>query len=74
MLVRKAKRDYYNKLNIRLVTDNRTFWKTVKPALSYKCQSKNKAALTEDDKVVLNDGEVAEIFYHFCVAVTESLD
>ena len=30
-LVGKAKSDYYNKLNHKKVSDNKTFWKTVKP-------------------------------------------
>ena len=72
-LFRQAKRDYYNKLDINLVTDNRKFWKTVKPALSDKCQSNNKIVLVEDDEIISDDTEVAEIFNSFFVTVTESL-
>ena len=35
-LTRKSKRDYYNNLDNRNVTDNKLFWKTVKPILSDK--------------------------------------
>ena len=72
-LFRQAKRDYYNKLDINLVTDNRKFWKTVKPALSDKCQSNNKIVLVEDDEIISDDTEVAEIFNSFFVTVEESL-
>ena len=30
-LVRKAKKDYYNNLDHENVTDNKTFWKSIKP-------------------------------------------
>ena len=70
---RQAKKDYYSKLDINLVTDNRKFWKTVKPALSDKCQSNNKIVLVKDDEIISDDIEIAEIFNRFFVTVTESL-
>ena len=72
-LFRQAKKDYYSKLDINLVTDDRKFWKTVKPALSDKCQSNNKIVLVEDDEIISDDIEVEEIFNCFFVTVTESL-
>ena len=30
-LIRKTKRDYYSNLNHKQVTDNKSFWKNVKP-------------------------------------------
>ena len=72
-LFRQAKKDYYSKLDINLVTDNWKFWKTVKPALSDKFQSNNKIVLVEDDEIISDDIEVAEIFNRFFVTVTESL-
>ena len=35
-LVRKAKKDYCNKLHHKDVTDNRTFWESIKPLSSGK--------------------------------------
>ena len=35
-MVRKAKKNYFNSLNIRNITDNKQFWKTVKPFFSSK--------------------------------------
>ena len=45
----------------------------MKPALSDKCQSNNKIVLVEDDEIISDDIEVAEIFNRFFVTVTESL-
>ena len=35
-LLRKAKFDYYQNINLGSLTDNRKFWKTVKPIFSDK--------------------------------------
>ena len=39
-MLRKTKKDYYEKLNDKDVNDNKTFWKTVKPFLSESHQWK----------------------------------
>ena len=72
-LFRREKRNYYNNLDISLVTDNKKFWKTVKPFFSDKLQTNNKIVLTEDETIVSNDVEVAETMNEFFVTVTDSL-
>ena len=72
-LFRKEKRNYYNSLDISLVTDNKKFWKTVKPFFSDKLQSKNKIVLIEDETIISKDVEVAETMNEFFVSVTDSL-
>ena len=44
-LSRKTKRDFYNQLDISEVTDNKKFWKTVKPFISDKSSSKSRINL-----------------------------
>ena len=41
-LLRKFKREYYNNLDVKNITDNKTFWKTIKPFLSDKVTSTQK--------------------------------
>ena len=72
-LFRKEKRNYYNNLDISLVTDNKKFWKTVKPFFSEKSQSQNKIVLTEGERIISDDFEVAETMNEFFVTVTDSL-
>ena len=72
-LFRREKRNYYNNLDISLVTDNKKFWKTVKPFFSDKLQSKNKIVLIEDETIISNDVEVAETMNEYFVTVTDSL-
>ena len=51
-LLRKTKKSYYNNLNEKKITDNKTFWKTVKPFLSDKTPSDEKRTLIEKDKII----------------------
>ena len=72
-LFRREKRNYYNNLDISLVTENKKFWNTVKPFFSEKLQSSNKIVLIEDETIISNDVEVAETMNEFFVTATDSL-
>ena len=72
-LFRKEKRNYYNSIDISLVTDNKKFWKTVKPFFSDRSQSQNKIVLTAGERIMSNDVEVEETMNEFFVTVTDSL-
>ena len=61
-LFRKEKKLFYNNLDTNLVTDNRKFWKTVKPLFSEKHFSNNKITLLEGEEIISEDQEIAEIF------------
>ena len=41
-LLRKTKKNYYKNFNEKKITDNKTFWKTVKTFLSHKTPSDEK--------------------------------
>ena len=49
-LLRKTKTQYYSNLDEKNVTDNKAFWKTVKPFLSDKITSKEKITLIEENE------------------------
>ena len=48
-LYKKERKKYYEKLNVKNVTDNKEFWKTVKLFLSEKGNSTSKMTLVEGD-------------------------
>ena len=54
-LLRRAKRNYYNDLDLSNVTDNRKFWKTIRPLFANKIKVKNKITLNEDSKSTKDD-------------------
>ena len=46
-LIRQAKKRFFSNLNTHDVTDNKTFWKTVKPLLTNKVKTKSRITLIE---------------------------
>ena len=77
-LIRKEKKAYYSNLKIGDVTDNKTFWRKIKPLFSEKVNLQTKILLVEKgnnlndpeissevEKVISDDMEVAETFNEF---------
>ena len=55
-LTRKEKSKYFANLNIKDVTDNKKFWKTIKPCFSDKSKNSERIVLIENDETVMEDG------------------
>ena len=85
-LIRKEKKAYYSSLNIRDVTENKTFWRKVKPRLSEKVNLQTKILLLEKgndlsdpeissevEKVISEDMEIAETFNEFFVKIVPKI-
>ena len=70
-LLRRAKRNYYNDLDLSNVTNNRKFWKTIRPLFANKV--KNKIILNEDNKSTKDDQQEANILKSFFVNTASSL-
>ena len=84
-LVRKSKREYYGNLNEENVTDNKTFWKTVKLFFFLsKTTIHSKITLVENDEVtntlstglfmwmLLNNGTMNMYTNSFCFCRLQS--
>ena len=61
-LIKKTKRNFYNNLNVNKITDNKSFWKTVKPSFTEKTLKDEKIVLTENDTTFSEENKIAEIF------------
>ena len=68
-----AKKNYFSNLNVRNVTDNKQFWKTVKPLFSSKAGHNERITLIEGVKVISKDREVAETFKSYFETIVENL-
>ena len=53
-------KNFYSSLDTKVATDNRTFWKTVKPLLSEKVTKHSKINLVEDDKIISRDNQITK--------------
>ena len=73
---KNKKTNYYANLNEKDLTDNKQFWRTVKPLFSDKIKSSEKITLVEkretldmdgniDNEIVNDDVKIAEIFNRF---------
>ena len=73
-LFRKAKRDFYSNLNPSLISDNKKFWKTVKPFFSDKKLSNESITLIENNNIISSDSDIAETFNDFFANAVKNLN
>ena len=64
-LLRKTEKAYYENLDKRKVSDNKLFWKTVKPSLFNKFNARERISLRENGEIVKTEKETAEVFNNF---------
>ena len=60
-LLRKSKTNCYANLNEKKVSDNKLFWKVIKPSLSDKPCVKEQINLAEKGQILKTDFETAEV-------------
>ena len=63
-LYKKERKQYYN-MNLKNITENNLFWKTVKPFLTDKGTRINNITLIEKGEIISNDVEVADTLNKF---------
>ena len=61
-LLRKSKKDFYNNLNVKRITDNRKFWQTIKPNFTDKTLKDERITLVEGDKVITEEKHAVKKF------------
>ena len=72
-LLRKEKKNYFNNIDLKCITDNKQFWKTVKPLFSDKHNISRKITLIQDGEIISNDVKVAETMNDFFSKSVEKL-
>ena len=73
-LYKKEKKNFFNKLNTSFVSENKLFWKTVKPFFSNNGSHRGNIKLVEGDKLLQDDTEVAEELNSFFKEAISTLD
>ena len=73
-LLHQNKKDYFETLDMKSVTDNKMFWKTVAPLFSNKSKASNKITLSENEKLITNDQKSAEVFNNYFNSIVEELN
>ena len=70
-LLRKTKKAYFEKLNLKEIGDNKTFWKTVRPYFSDKDNKSSKITLVENNIVIVDEKRVAELMNTYFINITK---
>ena len=73
-LLRKTKKEFYNNLNVKYITENKLFWKTVKPSFTDKTLKDERITLVENNKVVSDESELVEIFSKYFGNIVQNLE
>ena len=58
-LLRKTKQKYFRNLNFNDVTDNKSFWRTIKPYFNEKGSGSGKIALSGNESILTIEKEIA---------------
>ena len=70
---KKAKRNYYENLDLKDINDNKKFWATVKPLFSNKIKSAENIYLVESREIITNEKEVANVFNKYFVNIVPNI-
>ena len=72
-LYKKERKKFYCQLDIKNITDNKLFWKTIKALLSEKCAYTSKISLVHNDNDISDDKELEDTFNKFFEHTVDNL-
>ena len=73
-LLKSEKKNYYNNLDLKVFTDNKIFWQSIKPLFSDKAKNVYKEIILVEDNDITSDAkEVAEKMNNFFLQAVENL-
>ena len=69
-LLRNAKNSYFRNIDLSNLTDNRKFWKAIKPVFAYKIQTAPSIPLEKNGELISDDRKIAELFNNYFLNIT----
>ena len=72
-LNKRAKREYYENLDMNSINDNKSFWKKLKPLFSNSMVNE-KIVLIENDKIIRDDKDISQYFNEYFANITDTLN
>ena len=73
-MLRKAKRSYFDNIDTKNVTDNRKFWKTIRPIFSNKNVTNESITLVSNNEIISKGLNKAELFNKFFANIVSELN
>ena len=71
---KRAKKNYFNNLDVKCLQDNKKFWKTIRSEFSDKSKGNHKITLVKGNTIISNDDEVAKEFDNVFTNAVKKLD
>ena len=71
--MRQNKKQYYGSLNVNHTTDNKNFWRVVKPNFSNKILGTNRVIFRDGGKITSDIEKVADTFHKFFANIGKTL-
>ena len=72
-LTKKAKSEYFKNINLNILNDNKTFWKTIKPIFFDKNKT-HKILLVENGEIISDNKKTTEIFNDHFTNIVKKLN
>ena len=73
-ILKSTKKTFFETLNPNEITDNRKFWKTVKPFFTDKCKTTNNIILTEKYETLNDNKKISNNFNEYFTNITKGLN
>ena len=68
----ESKTRHFDNLNVKDVTEDNRFWKTIKPFYIYETKNSNNI-LNENYQTIREDEKICKMFYTYYINVTKGL-
>ena len=66
---RKEKKQFHSNLNTNVLTENRTFWKTVKPFLADKTDKTSRRTLIVEERLISQNHLISKTFNEYFTSI-----
>ena len=73
-ILQKSKKENFYNLNIKQVSDNKLFWKNIKPFYSGQEPTSSKSTLVEGNGITSNEEKIANIVDDYFINITRTLN
>ena len=73
-LLRKTKKNYFTSLNIKDITDSKTFWKTIKPNFNEKGFRSSKIIFSEKGPIFNSNKKICDTINNYFINITKTLN
>ena len=73
-LLKNTKKSYFENIDTKKITDNRSFWRTVLPLFTQNSSKGEKVNLIDDGETISSDEELCETFNQFFSNVVPTLN